>query len=108
MMGKLLSACERGDRVAASIGAYNLQFDVAMMLSGTRDGPGHGNFNLYDEFATRYRELEFTNLMESCSGPLDELADQTRFLDERLRRWLRQNSVDLCEIRTPEELRESL
>ena len=85
MMGKLLSACENGDRVAASVGAYNLQFDVAMMLSGTRDGPGHGNFNLYDEFATRYRELEFPDLMESCSGPLDELADQTRLLDERLR-----------------------
>jgi hypothetical protein len=77
MMGKLLSACENGDRVAASIGAYNLQFDVAMMLSGTLDGPGHGDFNLYSEFATRYRELEFPDLIDSCSGPLDELADQT-------------------------------
>ena len=94
--------------MAASIGAYNLQFDVAMTLSGTHDGPGHGNFNLYHEFATRYRELEFPDLMESSSGPLDELADQTRLLDERLRRWLRQNSVDLCEFRTLEELQESL
>ena len=72
------------------------------------DGPGHGNFSLYNEFATRYRELEFPDLMESCSGPLGELSDQTRLLDERLRLWQRQNSVDLSEIRSLEELRESL
>ena len=108
MMRKVLSACENGDRVAASIEAYYLQSDVTMFLSETRDGPGQGDFNLYSEFASRYRELEFPDLMESCSGPLDQLADQTRLLDERLRRWLRQKSVDLCEIRTLEELGKSL
>ena len=108
MIRKLLSACEAGDRVAASIGAYNLQFDVTMMLSEARDGPGHRDFNLYSEFASRYRELEFPDLMKCSLGALDELADQTTLLDERLRRWLREQSVDLCEIRTLEELRESL
>ena len=108
LIGKLLLACENGDRVAASIGAYYLQYEVAMILSEIRVVPGHGDFNLYSEFAPQYRELEFPDLMESCSGPLDELADQTRLLDEHLRRWLRQRSVDLSEIRTLEELGKSL
>ena len=108
LIGKLLLACENGDRVAASTGAYYLQYEVTMTLSEIHVGPGHGDFNLYSEFASQYRELEFPDLMESCSGPLDELADQTRLLDENLRRWLRQISVDLSEIRTLEELGQSL
>ena len=108
LIGKLLSACENGDRVAASIGAYYLQYEVTMITSETHVGPAQRDFNLYSEFASQYRELELPDLMKSCSGPLDELADQTRLLDEHLRRWLQQRSVDLSEFRTLEELRQSL
>ena len=108
MIGKLLSACESRDRVAASLGAYYLQFDLTMMIGDTRDGPGHGEFNVYSEFASPYWECRFPNLMELSSGPLDELADQTRLLDERLRSWLCEQSVDLCEFGTLEDLKQSL
>jgi predicted nucleotidyltransferase len=105
---KLLAACERGDHVAAGAEAWNLQDDVTMMLSQTRQGADHSDFNLYSEFASAYRELALPDLMEFSSGPLDELAGQTTLFDERLRWWLREQSVDLCEYRTLEELRESL
>ena len=108
LVGKVLLACESGDRVAASAGACYLQYEVTTILSEIHAGPGHGDFNLYSEFASQYRELDFPDLMESCSGPLDKLADQTRLLDEHLRRWLLQRSASLCEFRTLEDLRDSL
>ena len=108
MVGKLLAACEQGDQVAASIRACLLQFDVTMMLSQTKNGAGHKDFNLYSEFASLYRELGFPDLMKFTSVGLDTLAEQAMLLDERLRRWLCEQSVDLCEIRTLEELKESL
>jgi predicted nucleotidyltransferase len=108
MIGKLLSACEDGDRVAASLGAYYVQSDVTSMLSQTRDGPRCGDFSLYGESASAYHEIGLPDLMELSSGPLDNLADQSRVFDERLRGWLRERSVGLCEFRTIEELRQSL
>jgi predicted nucleotidyltransferase len=108
MVQKLCSACERGDHVAASIGAWCLQYDLTMMLSQAMGRTGHREFNLYSEFASAYHELGFPDLMEFSSGPLGELAEQARLLDERLRRWLADQSVDLCEFRTLEEFRESL
>lgn len=108
MVQKLCSACERGDHVAASTGAWYLQHDLTMMLSQAMGRTGHREFNLYSEFASAYRELGFPDLMEFSSGPLGELAEQARLLDERLRRWLADQSVDLCEFRTLEEFRESL
>lgn len=108
MIGKLLSACERGDRVAASIGTYHLQLDVTRMLSSTSCGPGDTDFNLYGEMASRYRDLGLPDLMKFSSGSLQELADQAMILDDRLRCWLRKHSVDLCEFGTVDELRNSL
>lgn len=108
LIEKLLLACENGDRVAASIGAYYLQYEVTMILSEIDVGSGQGDFNLYSELASQYRELGFPDLMEACSDPLDELADEARLLDEHLRRWLRQRSVDLSEVQTLEELKKSL
>ena len=108
MIDKLLSACVRGDPVAASLGAWYLQHDVTTMLSETALGPRHGGFNRCSEFASRYREVGFPDLMQFTSGPQDELAAQTRSLDERRRRYLREQFVDLCEFGSLEEFRDSL
>lgn len=108
MVKKLLSACEQGDRVAASLRAWYLQQDVTMMLSQTRNGAGHGEFSLYSEFASAYRELDSPDLMALSSGPLDELAEQARLFDERFRQWLREQAVDLCEFASLGELSASL
>jgi hypothetical protein len=108
MIGGLLSACEDGNCVAASFGAYCVQFEITRMLSQTRDGPRCGDFSLYGESASAYHEAGLPDLMELSSGPLDVLADNVRALDKRLREWLRERSVDLCEFRTIDELRRSL
>jgi hypothetical protein len=105
---KALSACRRGDRIAAAHNVWLLQYDVTVMLSQTGKGAGHREFNLYSEFAQRYRELGFPDLLSASSVPLSELADQIRLFDERFRTWLREQSVDLCEFHTLEELKESL
>lgn len=108
MVEKLLSACEEGDPVGASLGAWLLQHDVTMMLSQTTDGAGHGSFSHYREFAPLYRKLGFPDLLQFTSSDLNELAGQTRLLDARFREWLCEQAVDLCEFRTLEELRDSL
>jgi predicted nucleotidyltransferase len=107
-VGKLLAACERGDRVAASAEAWLLQSDVTRMLSRVVDGIGYTDFNLPSACDSMYRELGFPDLMGSSSGPLGELSEQARLLDTTLRRVLADHSVDLCEIQTLDELRRTL
>jgi len=105
---KLLSACEAGDRVAASLEAYNLQDDVTSMLADTQEGPIHRRFAPYGEHAAAYEQAGFPDLMALSSGPLDELANAAGRFDERLRRWLGSHGVDLSEFATLDELRDAL
>jgi len=105
---KLLEACAQGDPVVASAGAWSLQHELTMMLSQTGPGPGRRDFNLYREFASPYRGLGFPDLLLGTAAGLDDLAQQTRLLDERLRQWLRGESVDLGEFETLEELEAAL
>jgi predicted nucleotidyltransferase len=101
---KLLAACEQGDPVAASAEAWLLQSEVALMLSEATEGVAHGDFNLYGELGSTYRDLGFPDLMRFTSGGLEALAEQARLFDEQLRRFLEHHSVDLCEIDTLDEL----
>jgi hypothetical protein len=105
-VSKLPAACAKGEPVAASAGAWALQHELTMMLSDTEPGPGRPDFNLYHEFASAYRGLGFPDLL--TVGGLDDLAQQTGLLDERLRRWLGGESVSLCEFETLEEFEASL
>ena len=105
---KLLEVCAQGGPVVASAGAWSLQHELSMMLSQTGPGPGRRDFNLYREFASAYRRLGFPDLLQGMSAGPDDLAQQTRLLDERLRQWLRSESVDLCEFETLEELEAAL
>jgi len=107
-LGKLLNACERGDPVAASAEAWLLQSEVALMLSQTTEGMPHGDFNLYGEFGSLYRELGLPDLMRFARQDLEALAEQTTLFDKKLRRFLEDQSVDLCEINTLAELRDFL
>jgi len=105
---KLLSACEEGDRVAASLEAYSLQNDVASILASTQEGPARRSFTPYSCFAAPYREAGLPDLTALSSGPLDELAAAARRFDGQLRRWLTEHGVGLCEYATLDELREAL
>jgi len=103
MVEKLLAACEQGNPVGASASAWSLQHELSMMLSQVEPGAGRRDFNLYHEFAAAYRRLGFPDLL-AVAGNLDTLATQARLLDERLRRWLAGESVELHEFKSVEEL----
>lgn len=107
-VGKLLAACERGDSVAAHAEAMLLQHDVTLTLNRTKEGIGHSSFNLYSELAAMFRKFQFPDLIKFTSGSLEELGEQTKLFDERLRWFLSEQSVDLCEFNTLDELGQSL
>jgi hypothetical protein len=107
-IGKVLSACERQRPVAASATAWFVQYDLSLMLNNLKNSTDHSNFNLYSEFAPLYRQLDFPNLMQATSGDSLTLADQAKLLDDRLRKWLYENAVDLCEYETLEEFEHSI
>lgn len=101
---KLLAACARDDRVVASAEAWLLQSELTMMLDQTTAGMKQSDFNLYSEFDATYRELGFPDLMHFAAGDLEVLAKQARLFDERLRQFLDEQSIDLCQSNTIEEL----
>lgn len=108
IMRKLLTACAGGDRIAASLEAYNLQNDVTSMLDDTQSGLARRRFTPYGAYAAAYGQAGFPDLIALSSGPLDDLADAARRFDERLRSWLGDHGVGLCEFATIEELRGAL
>ena len=108
ILRKLLTACEAGDRVAASLEAYSLQHDVTSILADTREAPIRRRFDPYSAPATAYSEAGFPDLMTRSTGSLDGLADAARRFDAHLRSWLAHHGVDLCEFDTLDELRSVL
>ncbi len=107
-VGKLLAACARGDSVAAHAEALHLQREVALTLHATEQGAGGDDFNLYSELEGPYSALQLPDLIASCSGSLQELAAEAGRFDEKLRLTLSDQSVDLCEFKSLDELAESL
>lgn len=105
---KLLTACEAGDYVAASLEAHSLQSDITSMLADTQDGPIRRRSDPYGEHAAAYEQVGFPDLMALSSGSLGALADAARRFDEKLRSWLGSHSVGLCEFATLRDLRDAL
>ena len=48
--------------------AWFAQLDLSLMLNSLRSGANSGDFNLYSEIASVYRELGFPDLMRACAG----------------------------------------
>jgi len=107
-VGKLLAACERGDAVVAHAEAMLLQQDVTLTLNRTTDGIGDSDFNLFSELAAMFHEFQFPDLMKFPSSSLQELGEHAKLFDERLRWFLGEQSVHLCEFKTLDEFEGSL
>jgi len=107
-IGKVLAACEGQKPVAASAAAWFLQLDLSLMLNTIQNSTDHSTFNLYSEFASLYRQLGFSNLMQASSGDLSGLAEQARQLDNRVRQWFHEQSLNLCEFKTMNEFEHSV
>lgn len=107
-IGKVLTACERQAPVAASAAAWFIQSDLSLMLSALHSTSDNSDFNLYSEFALVYRQLGLPDLMQVAAADLPEMAEQARLLDDRVREWLRGQSVSLCEFATLAEFERSM
>lgn len=105
---KVLKACERGQAVPASAAAWSAQAGLSLMLNDLEHGSGSESFNLYSEVAQVYRQLGFPELMQTPVEDFAALAEQAGLLDQKVRQWLHENAVDLCEFENVEDLERSL
>jgi hypothetical protein len=104
-MRKVLTACDTENLVAVSAEAFLLQ-DLLLWLAGrVVDGKPETEFNTYDESIAACITLGLPDLLASVSDGPAAVANQVGLLDQRLRSYLTQHDVDLCEFTDPEALR---
>lgn len=106
-LDKIRSASEQGDTVSLSRAAWFAQADTSAMLAATRAGGAHVPFNLYNEFSPTYREVGLPELMRLAADPT-QLAAAVETFDERIRRWLTEQRVDLHEFADIQEFSRAL
>jgi hypothetical protein len=93
---KVLSACERGDRLTASAAAFALQRLICAIMNKVDKGFFGTDFNLLGEYFDGYQKAGFPDLtMFAAQGDLPALARQVQLLDEKAREWFTSRSVEL-------------
>jgi hypothetical protein len=93
---KILSACGRGDRLAASAAAFALQELICALMNKVDKGFFGTDFNLLGEYLDGYQKAGFPDLtMFAAQGDLPALVRQVQLLDEKARDWFTNNSVEL-------------
>jgi hypothetical protein len=93
---KVLSACERGDRLKASAAAFALQQLICELMNKVDKGFFGTDFNLLGEYLDGYQKVGFPDLtMFAAQGDLPALARQVQLLDEKAREWFTSRSVEL-------------
>jgi hypothetical protein len=106
---KVLSACVRGDAVAAGISAAYMQEQICQLMNKVDQGFFGRDFNLLGEYLAGYEEAGFPDLLEPAfRADLAELADRVRRLDEEMRSWLERHAIDLNILDSEEDLRRFL
>jgi len=108
-VGKVLSACERMDVLAAGSAAFHLQEEICQLMNKVERGFYGADFNLLGEYTGAYEKAGFPDLLEFASrGDLAALATQARKLDEKVRAWFERHAVDLNILADEEDLRRFL
>ncbi|MBN2549485.1 MAG: nucleotidyltransferase domain-containing protein [Anaerolineales bacterium] len=93
---KVLSACERGDRLTASAAAFALQQLICELMNKVDKGFFGTDFNLLGEYLDGYLKAGFPDLtMFAAQGDLPALARQVQLLDEKAKEWFTSRSVEL-------------
>jgi hypothetical protein len=93
---KVLSACERGDRLKASAAAFALQQLICELMNKVDKGFFGTDFNLLGEYLNGYQKAGFPDLIVfATQGDLPALAKQVQLLDEKAREWFTSRSVEL-------------
>ena len=106
---KVLSACQRQDVLAAGSAAFQLQELICCLMNKVEQGFYGADFNLLGEYVGGYEKAGLPDLLTPASqGNLEELAEQTRLLDEKVREWFESHSIKLGILQSEDELRRFL
>jgi hypothetical protein len=106
---KVLSACERGDVIAAGSAAFHMQEQICQLLHEVDSGFHGTDFNLLGEYIGGYVAAGFPDLLEPATqGDLETLAQRVQQLDKRVQEWLGEHSIPLNVLHSEEELRRFL
>ena len=108
-VGKVLSACERMDVIAAGSAAFHLQEGMCQLMNKVENGFYGTDFNLLGEYAGAYAKAGFPDLLEPASrGDLAALARRVRQLDEKVREWFRRHAIELNILVNEDDLQQFL
>jgi hypothetical protein len=106
---KVLSACKRGDVVAAASAAFHMQEQICQLMSRVDRGFFGTDFNLLGEYLGGYEKAGFPDLLEPAThGDCEALARQVQRLDEKVKAWLKGHGIALNVLKSEEELRQFL
>ena len=106
---KILTACDRGDRIAASAAAFQLEEEVAAMMYRVVGGVYPTQIHLPGEVTAAYTSAGFPDLRTPASrGDLPVLAQQTKALESKLRAWMIARKIPLDILSSEHQLEEFL
>jgi hypothetical protein len=103
---KVLSACARGDAMAAGSAAAHMQEQICQLMSKIENGFYGADFNLLGEYSEGYFQVGFPDLLEPAArGDLEALAARVQELDAKAREWLQGHSIPLNILEDEADLR---
>jgi len=106
---KILSACRRGDEIAALYAAFHFQEVVIGEMNRIKAGFFGDDFNRWPELSTGYLQAGFPDLLPVASrGDLEELTRLVQLFDDRMRDFLQRHTIDLGIVENQEALRRFL
>lgn len=106
---KILSACRRGDRMAALYAAFHVQEVVVGEMNRIEAGFFGDPVNRWSELSAGYLKAGFPDLLPAASrGDLEELARLVQRLDDQMRDYLESHAIDLGIVEDQEALRRFL
>ena len=102
---KVLSACRRGDAIAAGYAAYQLQDLFSRLLNQAEYGLFGTDINVLSNCNDAYQDAGFPDLLSAAAeGDLKALARQAVELDSLAKEWLTHQKIDLNILQSKEDL----
>lgn len=108
-LDKLVVACERGDRLLAKVCVVSVLEELMVRMAQATTGVELSGFHSAADYEQELSALGFPDLLAPLErGDLAELSTRAAAFDRRLRQFLAENDVALCEFADREELRAAL
>jgi hypothetical protein len=105
---KIISRCDKGDLLSATIVASTIQEEIAGALSGNTGLMLDTTFNFYGEYGGSYTQL-FPDLLDAVkTGDLRELRMRAVELKEKVQDWMSLHNISTNVVGSLDELTEFL